>query len=190
MFKNHIILSCIVLTVSCCLWGAGQNSLISSAKIEIARSEDEFSFVYIEPARMNEQAGIAVIFEGTDDLHYYAKQKTAPGGYNLTIMAESNDVNFGQTAFPKWKIFSDPLGDNVEVYAGNFTVFIPIKKTKADLTGSSDIKVKITGITCTSKVCLRPFNWEGFIKINSRSGTSGTMKRLCTLQYKELADPA
>ena len=41
-----------------------------AAAVEMARYEKEFSSVRLEPARRNSQPGIAVIFEGTDDLHY------------------------------------------------------------------------------------------------------------------------
>jgi thiol:disulfide interchange protein DsbD len=106
--------------------------------------------------------GVAVIFEGTQDLHYYAKAETAPApGFELKIEAKSDKFDFGKAIFPKWEIFIDPLGSKVEVYAGDFTIFVPISSvtnsTKATEIDTDDIEVKITGITCTSKICLPPF---------------------------------
>jgi len=127
--------------------------------VEIARHEAEFSSVRFEPARMGGQAGIAAIFEGTHDLHYYASPKTAPApGFELKIKATSEDLEFGDPVFPKWQVITDPVGTKVEVYAGNFTVFLPIKSANAGAESKvSNVQVKITGITCTSALCLPPF---------------------------------
>ncbi len=134
----------------------------TGAAFELQKYENQSSSVRIEPARINEQAGIVVKFEGTDDLHYYAKAETSPApGYELKVKAASEYFNFGETVYPKWKMFTDSLGNKVEVYVGNFTVFVPINSTKTQ-TGetaiqSGDIDVTITGIACTSMVCLKPF---------------------------------
>jgi thiol:disulfide interchange protein len=129
-----------------------------AAAVEMARYEKEFSSVRLEPARRNSQSGIAVIFEGTDDLHYYARPETAPApGYELRIEAKADQFDFGKALFPKWSIFQDPAGKQVEVYAGGFTVFLPIATVIAPPTTSGDVQVKISGMACTSTVCLSPF---------------------------------
>jgi thiol:disulfide interchange protein len=129
--------------------------------VELIRYENEFSNVHIKPARMDSTSGVAVIFEGTDDLHYYAKPETAPApGLELKIIAKSDDFEFGKTIFPKWHFFTDSLGNKVEVYAGRFSVFVPIIAIKDRLKTSSvtsNVGVKISGIACTSMVCLEPF---------------------------------
>ena len=130
--------------------------------VELASSEQEVSTARIEPAQMDSKAGIAVIFEGTDDLHYYAKSETAPAeGLELKIKANSDYFSFGEAVFPQWHLFTDPLGSKIEVYEGNFTVFVPIKEARVSgqttVIDKGDIEVKITGIACTSKVCLPPF---------------------------------
>ncbi len=143
----------------------------SPASVELLRYEDQFSSVRLEPARMNQKPGLAVIFEGTDDLHYYAKKETAPAGYNLKVKAESDDFNFDEPVFPQWSAFFDKaLKKNVEVYVGQFTVFIPLKAAET-LTGMGDVdvEVKISGIACTSKICLNPFE-ETFKTIIELSG--------------------
>jgi len=163
--RTGIVSAICVLSVSFSLWGqhTGEPNSIAAdsvtAGVELARYEDEFSSVHIEAAQMDTLFGLAVIFEGTGDLHYYAKPETAPApGFELKIAAKSEYFNFGGAIFPKWEVFTDPIGKNVEVYAGDFTVFVPI--TLAQTTAeqvTADVEVTITGITCTSKLCLPPF---------------------------------
>lgn len=131
----------------------------AAAEVELARHEQESSSVRIEPARMGEQNGIALVFTGTHDLHYYANPETANApGFELKVGAKSDRFDFGEAVFPKWEIFTDPLGTKAEVYAGDFTVFIPIKAvTEPTDTVQGDVEVLITGQACTSKICLMPF---------------------------------
>jgi len=149
--------------INCCALGqnaSGSNSTAAAnvtIGVELARHEREFSSARLQPARMGPDVGVAIIFEGTDDLHYYARPETAPApGFELKVEASSDDFDFGKAVFPKWEIINDPVGSKVEVYAGNFTVFVPITTVKAP-TETSDVEVKITGITCTSTLCLPPF---------------------------------
>lgn len=157
-----------IFTATCC--ASGQNSTEPGStinpdvttSIELVRFEKEFSSARLEPAHMDSKTGIAVIFEGTDDLHYYAKAETAPAaGLELKVQAESDDFTFGEIIFPKWHLFTDPLNNKIEVYEGNFTIFIPITTvktpTKTAVIDKGDIEVKIAGIACTSKICLPPF---------------------------------
>ncbi len=130
--------------------------------LELVRFQDEFSMVKLKPARLDNKLGIAVVFEGSDDLHYYAKSETAPAkGLELKIKAESEDFEFGQTVFPKWEMFKDPTGQMVEVYAGNFSAFIPIISVRAGgntaVIKKGNATVTISGIACTSMICLAPF---------------------------------
>ncbi len=146
-----------VLAISFNLWGQDAASPIQTGSVELVRYEKEVSSAHIEPAKMAGKHGIAVIFDGTSDMHYYAKQQSAPGGYNLKVEAKSDDFTFGQPAFPKWGTFRDKvLGKNIEVYASRFTVFVPVQKTRTDVDKGS-IKVKISGVACTSTICLTPF---------------------------------
>ena len=129
-----------------------------TAEAELARHERESSFARIEPARMGRQNGIAVVFTGTHDLHYYASAQTAPAPeLELKVEAISEQFDFGEPVFPKWEIFTDPFGTKVEVYAGDFSVFVPITEVVSEPEEPADVQVKITGIACTSKVCLQPF---------------------------------
>jgi len=136
---------------------------VVSASVEIARSETEVSSARLLSSRMAEIPGIAVIFEGTDDLHYYAKADTAPAGYKLKVAAKSDFLMFGDAVYPKWKTYYDKaLEKSVEVYSGDFSVFVPIASVTAKPGAEGaikpfDVEVKITGIACTSKICLPPF---------------------------------
>jgi thiol:disulfide interchange protein len=132
----------------------------ATTSVELVRTEKELSSVRIEPARMGDKVGVAVIFEGTDDLHYYAKSETVPAeGLELKVQAKSDVFAFGEVVFPKWRIFTDPFNNKIGVYEGNFTIFVPIKAVKAPaetIISEGDIEVKISGMPCTSKVCLLP----------------------------------
>jgi thiol:disulfide interchange protein len=131
----------------------------STSWVEIAHYENEYSRARLEPAEFNGSKGIAVVFEGTDDLHYYARAENTPApGYELKIKAGSSSLTFDKPVFPGWKIFRDPVGIDVKVYAGNFTVFVPFSKQDAStITEPVETKVTITGLACTSKLCLPPF---------------------------------
>ncbi len=162
---TRVVLPACVLIFTCGAPGqspaspdAAAGSSLSSG-VELARHENEFSAARIEPARMGEQAGLSVVFTGTHDLHYYASPKTAPAsGLELKVEARSEAFDFGKAVFPPWQVITDPTGAKVEVYAGDFTVFIPIAVAKAPAqTGAATAQVKIAGITCTSMLCLPPF---------------------------------
>jgi thiol:disulfide interchange protein len=169
--KKTLLLSIlwIVCIVAATCSASGQNtnepgSIItpgSTAGVELASSGQEVSTARIEPVQMDSKAGIAVIFEGTDDLHYYAKSETAPvEGLELKVQAKSEVFDFGEVVFPQWHLFTDPLGSKIEVYEGNFTIFVPITDFNVPantVVSENDIEVKISGIACTSKVCLPPF---------------------------------
>jgi len=165
--KTAIILCALcILAANTYTWAENTDELspitasdVNNASIELVRHENEFSSVRIEPARIDSKPGLAAIFEGTEDLHYYAKPETAPAaGFELKIEAKSNDFEFGKAVFPKWEIFQDPTGTKVEVYVGRFTVFVPIKSEKVPAeAAATEVEVKISGIACTSMLCLPPF---------------------------------
>ena len=124
--------------------------------LKIASDANEFSKARLEPAQMDGKHGIAVIFEGTEDLHYYANPQTAPApGFELQVKGKSDQFTFGKAVFPKPGTFTDPLGTKVEVYAGNFKIFIPIESKETTLiSGKRQVQVVLTGVACTSMLCL------------------------------------
>jgi cytochrome c biogenesis protein CcdA len=139
---------------------AGSADIIG-VPVEIAKYENQTSSAFLVPARFGDKFGIAVVFEGTEDLHYYAKADTAPAGYRLKLEAKSDSFTSGDVVYPRWTTFFDKaLNKGIEVYSGNFTVFIPVSPAKTDMppaVESADVEVKVTGIACTSKICLAPF---------------------------------
>jgi thiol:disulfide interchange protein len=162
--KNKPCFLWLVLSVAGLSFGAGN----ASAKTLITQYQDQSSSASIQPARMKGQPGIAVVFEGTNDLHYYA---TAEAGgvqlIELKVSAKAADLTFGNAVYPEPHYYDDPAVGKVPVYEGNFTVFIPItggpiiKAAK-----EKDVTVIIEGQACTSKLCLRPFTKEITSKIN------------------------
>ena len=145
-------------------WGQDANApgqiipVDPNTNIELAGYEQEHSSAHIMPARMGSDAGIAVIFEGTKDLHYYANPETTPApGYELKVRAKSDIFEFGPAVFPKWSTFTDPLGKKVEVYVGNFNVFVPVEAVKNPAKTAGQADVTISGLACTSILCLEPF---------------------------------
>jgi thiol:disulfide interchange protein len=132
---------------------------LASAQTEVVRYQDQHSSVRITAARKGERKGVAAFFEGTGDLHFYAKEASAPGGYALKVEATSKDLEFGHAQFPAWTTFYDTAQEkNVEVYVGNFAVFVPMVSQRAGLdANTSTVEVKISGIACTSEICLTPF---------------------------------
>ena len=190
-----------VCAATCC--ASGQNSTEPGStinpdvttSIELVKHEKEFSSARLEPAHMDSKTGIAVIFEGTDDLHYYAKAETAPAaGLELKVEAKSDNFDFGQALFPKWHLFTDPLNNKIEAYEGHFTIFIPITTvktpTKTAVIDKGDIEVKISGIACTSKICLPPFektlqtkiDWSGRSSWKNISSTETGIDKAKTIK--------
>ena len=135
----------------------------SFAKTLITQYQDQSSSASIQPARMNDQAGIAVVFEGTDDLHYYAAPDTAPSpGMELKISAKADGLTFGDAVYPEYQYYNDPAIGKIEVYVGNFKVFLPITEEVKFGLGpeKTTVTVTIKGIACTSQLCLAPFTKE------------------------------
>ncbi len=146
-----------VYALPCLAQDAGGAS--AAGVVEIVRYENEYSHARLEPARMGGQPGLAIVFEGTEDLHYYARAETAPSpDLQLKIETTAPGVEFGPAVFPAWRIITDPTGRKAEVYAGAFRVFVPIRESSAAAQDRAAVTVHIKGIACTSQLCLPPFN--------------------------------
>ena len=128
----------------------------SDNAIEIVRYENQFSRAHLEPGRLEDRPGIAVVFEGTQDLHYYARSETAPApGFNLKIVASADGAAFAEPVYPPWKSFYDTAQQKtIEVHVGDFTVFVPLAGQPQH---PVETTVKISGLACTSQLCLPPF---------------------------------
>jgi len=137
------------------------------AKTLITQYQDQSSSASIQPARMDGKPGIAVVFEGTDDLHYYAAPETAPApGMELKVSANADGLTFGKAVYPEYQYYNDPASGKIEVYVGNFKVFLPITSTPIAGNLTKDVTVTIKGIACTSQLCLAPFTKEITAAIN------------------------
>ena len=180
----------LLLLFSILAWSSFNVCVAVSAEgetIELARYEKEYSNVRLEPVLLAGKTAVAVIFEGTEDLHYYAKAETAPAkGFELKIQGDSNDFDFGKVLYPAWGTFTDPSGKTVEVYAGDFTIFLPIvaveAPTKRTVIEQGDINVRISGLACTSEVCLQPF--EKSISTNVDLGESDSWRQVFPDSYE------
>ncbi|MHC4518515.1 MAG: protein-disulfide reductase DsbD family protein, partial [Planctomycetota bacterium] len=150
--KKHILVCAVVVA---CLGPVVLGADATDA-VEIVQYEAQRSAAHVEPARLDARPGLAVVFTGTDDLHYYAKSESAPApGFNLKISATGEGVEFAEPVFPRWKPFYDPGQEKeIEVYVGDFTVFVPFEQTPAR---PFEATVEIAGLACTSQLCLPPF---------------------------------
>ena len=126
--------------------------------VEITRHEQEYSTARIETVRYDGAPAIAVRFSGTDDLHYYADPATAPApGLELKASAKADGVRFGSTLHPEPDLFYDAsLQKEIDVYVGDFYLILPIESYPNDLQ-TLTVDVHLSGIACTSRLCLPPF---------------------------------
>lgn len=117
----------------------------------------DISAVRLLPAKLDGLEGIVAQFRGSEDLHYYATMDSAPvPGFELTVIASSDQVAFGEPLFPQPADFRDPLsGERLDVFEGNFDVFIPFKG-QPDPTKPLDVKVTVSGQACTNEACTPP----------------------------------
>ncbi len=163
---KHILVCAVFVACSgSSVWGSAEpNSL------ELASVENEYSHVRLEVSDVDSKPALAVVFEGTDDLHYYARSETAAApGFNLKIFPSAPGVTFGEPNFPKWKQFYDTAQEkNVEVYVGNFQVLVPVLNAPVS---PVLVTVRFTGMACTSQVCMPPFEQTLAAMVDFSAGT-------------------
>jgi thiol:disulfide interchange protein len=161
-----------VLVCALCVAGWAATAPAGSGEaVELAHSEKESSRAHLEFVKLAGQPSVAVVFEGTKDLHYYARSETASSpGFNLQVAASAEGVTFGTPVYPAWKILRDAgLNKDVEVYAGDFTVYVPITSPPSQPVG---VTVTISGQACTDMVCLPPFTQKLTAKLDPGTMTS------------------
>ena len=158
----------VLIVASCaCAQAAQAEAAPPGNATELARHLNQSSSVRIEPARSDSRPGIALFFEGTDDLHYYAKPETAPApGLELKAAAKSEYFSFEPPVFPKWHLFTDALDNKIEVFSGKFTIVLPMTPAKAPTPDAADVEITISGIACTSLACLSPFRQKLNISVD------------------------
>ncbi|MBN1126452.1 MAG: thioredoxin family protein [Sedimentisphaerales bacterium] len=148
-----------------CLWV----SVCLSQSLTLLEYADQRSSATIALSEYQGQPALVVRFQGTEDLHYYARSETAPApDLHLQVGAEADGVTFEKTVFPQWSTFYDKAAEkNIEVYVGNFTVLLPIQSAASK---SFDVKVTIQGIACTSEICLPPFTKKIQVNVDLEAG--------------------
>jgi thiol:disulfide interchange protein len=110
----------------------------------------------------NSVSALAVRFEAAKGWHFYADEKTAPGGMNLKLKpsAEKDFVIFSAPIFPKPHSYIDKnLNEKLEVFSGEFTVFLPFKVSKI-IAGNKpvniNVKIGVEGAVCSDVQCRVP----------------------------------
>jgi len=157
--RTALVVCAISVALLCRLGFATDGTAQGTDAVEIVRHENQYSRAHIEPARLAGRPGLAVVFKGANDLHFYASDETAPApGLKLKVEATSDTLRFDPAIFPKWKIYNDAALGKIQVYSGDFTIFIPIRQESIGSAGQkADVTVGIAGIACTSQLCLPPF---------------------------------
>jgi len=113
-----------------------------------------------ETVRPDSNSALAIHFEAQKDWHFYASEKTAPGGQNLKITPSKVDnVTFSAPIFPAYHLYTDAvLEEQIEVFSNKFTVYLPFKVGALSAGQAADIKaeIKIEGAMCSGEKCLMP----------------------------------
>jgi thiol:disulfide interchange protein DsbD len=145
------------LLVSFLLIAAFRGSAAPADSFLLYEYESEHSSVRFFPDIQNGRPGITAEFIGTDDLHYYASPNTAPApGVELKISVQAPGVVFGNPVFPTPSLFrEEALNQDVEVFVGRFKIFVPAESGLE--TASGPLTITLSGLACTSKLCLTPF---------------------------------
>lgn len=126
--------------------------------VEINRHDQEYSTARLKAIRYDGRGAIAVEFRGTDDLHYYADPATAPAPeLELKAVPQGPGIEFGQTLYPEPdKFFEASRNKEIDVYVGNFYLVLPIRSHPPQAETLA-VEVHLSGIACTSRLCLPPF---------------------------------
>jgi len=125
------------------------------------------------------RSALAVHFQLAEGWHFYASEKTAPCGINLTLRPSASGViNFSAPIFPKPRLYFDKsLGKKLEVFSNSFTVYLPfavvdVKPFVAESIES--VKIAVEGAVCSGFQCRVPnfdqLNTEVKIAIDEAMG--------------------
>ncbi len=122
----------------------------------VAQDGNESSYATLKPARYQNQLGLAVVFTGTDGLHYYADPNTS-SGFNLKIIVQTDPNRFAAPIFPTPDPYFEPAyNEDIQVYEGDFTVFLPLR-AELNPPAPGNVTVMIDAMACTRRACLAPF---------------------------------
>jgi len=150
-----ILWSILIFTVN----AFAEPAFSSVIKTDIVTISVEQQHSFVNPYS---KSALAIHFQLKESWHFYASAKTAPGGTNLKVKApERGLIGFSEPIFPQPQLYFDKfLGKELEVFSGNFTVYLPFMV--ADIkTGSAEdivelVKIGIEGAVCSGFQCRMP----------------------------------
>jgi thiol:disulfide interchange protein len=128
-------------------------------KTDVVTISAEQQYEFVQPGS---KSALAVHFELKKDWYLYASAKTAPGGMNLKVKPSfPSYINFSEPIFPEAELYFDrALGKKLEVFSGNFTVFLPFTVSqdmpKTEGTWNTLVTIKIEGAVCSGMECRMP----------------------------------
>ena len=105
---------------------------------------------------VDSSSALKLHFRLGDKWHFYASEETAPGGMNLKLIpGKSEGITFSQPLLPESGKYLDELsGKQVDVFSGEFDVYIPFKVNgKAVDKKTIELRVIVDGSTCSDTQC-------------------------------------
>jgi thiol:disulfide interchange protein len=158
MRKKTAVILCLILILPLGTVSAAVPA--GTIKTDVVTISVEKQHEVVEP---NSNSALAVHFELAEDWHFYASQKTAPGGMNLRIepSAGAEDViSFSEPIFPKPQLYFDKSsGKKLQVFSGSFTVYLPFRVADIKTAVAEDletVKIDIKGAVCSGFQCRMP----------------------------------
>ncbi len=101
-------------------------------------------------------SAVAIHFNAGDKWHFYADPETAlaPNLYLHLNVLNDHGLKFGEPIMPEPKKYFDKTQDkNLQVYSGQFTVFLPFTVTDESMLRSDTAVVEIIGAYCSDFQC-------------------------------------
>ncbi|MDD5328140.1 MAG: cytochrome c biogenesis protein CcdA [Phycisphaerae bacterium] len=136
-----------------------------------------------EVVGLNSKSALAIHFELKKDWHFYAFAGTAPGGVNLKLAPSSKEdyISFSEPIFPQPHFYFDKtLNEKLDVFSGEFTVFLPFSVSGPGLTGDKpvnvNVKIGVEGAVCSDVQCRIPDFGELNIEVKIADSPMGRAK--------------
>jgi len=159
MWKNAAVIFCVAFVLFAHAFGQ------SSGVEEISPNQFKYDVfkVLIEPRHQKSgpegEFALAFYFELEKDWHFYASEKTAPGGVNLRIKPmRQESLRFSEARLPEWESYFDPvLKQKIDVFSDKFTVILPFSVEQLPMKSSEQIvgvaRIGIEGAYCSAQQC-------------------------------------
>ena len=154
--KVSILIAAWAITGFC--FAADANEQVDRFKDDVVEIWIEQQYDFVNP---HSESALAVHFNLSDDWHFYASGKTAPGGMNLKVEATASErITFSEPIFPPSQMYFDKSSSKkLDVFSNNFTVYLPF--VVADINTASDkdiesVKISIAGAICSGFQCRMP----------------------------------